>query len=83
MPRPSQGGHDRTLTFFRALQFLSSCKGSFEIRPTLNGFSLGGLKSQLVIHSPESKIEYSVLPRVKNNIVMGVADEDAPEEPQR
>jgi hypothetical protein len=37
------------------------------------------VKSQLVIHSPESKIEYFTLPRVENNKVMGVADENAPE----
>ena len=40
------------------------------------------VKSQLVIHSPESNIEYFVLPRVENNKVIGVADEDAPEEPR-
>jgi hypothetical protein len=41
------------------------------------------VKSQLVIHSAESKIEYFVLPRVENNKVMGVADEDSPEDPSR
>jgi len=36
--------------------------------------------SRLVIHSPGSNIEYAVLPRLKDNKVMGVGDEDAPEE---
>jgi hypothetical protein len=72
-------------SLLRELQFLGSCKrlfSSFEIRPTL--WLLAGwlVKSQLMIHSPESMIEYFVLPRVKNNKVTGVADEDAPEEPR-
>jgi hypothetical protein len=39
------------------------------------------VKSQLVIHSPASMIESFTLPRVENNKVMGVADENAPEDP--
>jgi hypothetical protein len=41
------------------------------------------VKSQLVIHSPESEIEYFILTRVENSEMMGVAYEDSPEEPQR
>jgi hypothetical protein len=41
------------------------------------------VKSQLVIHSPESKIEYFVLSRVENSKIASVANEDSPEEPSR
>ena len=84
--RPARTGEVAENPVLRELQFLGSCKGlfsSFEIRPTLWRLAGWLVKSQLMIYSPESMIEYFVLPRVKNNKVMGVADEDAPEEPRR